>query len=280
MASAVTEGNRYKLPRTDGTFDLKQLAGDFDITKASDWQGATLNGTVLRYNPETPFITYKYNITDSKTETFTLLPFDGKRKQGWRNEKTMVRYYIDGKYLVGLHKINRTTYYFDELGERRKGWRVINANQHYFNLKNGGRLTGKRRIGKTVFLLSDRGIEVGWQSLGGRQYYFDPKHSGGMITGKRKIGKTTYLFHTKGYKIFGWHNLGGKKYYFDPRYGGGMITGLRQVGKGTYYFRVKDSAPGAGDKGSAVTNGSVRIGNRIHYFNESGLRYKVKTVKP
>ena len=53
------------------TYDLANLPVSFDITKASNWQGATLDGSFLT-NFTSDKITYTYDCGNGKSETFTL----------------------------------------------------------------------------------------------------------------------------------------------------------------------------------------------------------------
>ena len=193
-------------------------------------------------------------------------------RQGWeKNQAGEVRYYLDGDVLIGLHTIGKTTYLFNGQGVRQSGWHVVGGVVMYFDHDHGGRRTGLTKIGKTTYLLSaKKGKLCGWHKINGKEMYFDPNYGCGRVTGKRTIGQTTYLLTADG-KLSGWHVLKGDKYYFDPNYGNGMVTGLRKVGSGTYFFRTRESRPGKNDRGAALCNGSVQIGDKVYYFNEKGL---------
>ena len=150
------------------------------------------------------------------------------------------------------------------------GWHVIGGDVYYF--EDGVPATGYTKINKTMYLFDKDGKQQrGWHVVGGKQMYFNEKN-GGQLTGKRTIGNTTYLLGSDGGKLFGWHVLRGKKYYFDPDFGGGMVTGLRTAG-GTakYFFRIKESAAGANDRGSAVVNETIIINGREYTFNANGI---------
>ena len=54
----------------DGTFDLSALPG-FDVTKASDWQGGTVNGTALTVD-QSGGVTYTYDCGNGHSAAFTL----------------------------------------------------------------------------------------------------------------------------------------------------------------------------------------------------------------
>lgn len=55
----------------DNTFDLSTLP-DFDITKASHWEGGTVRGNILTFNKGATAVTYRYDCGRSMKRTFTL----------------------------------------------------------------------------------------------------------------------------------------------------------------------------------------------------------------
>ncbi|MBQ7132780.1 MAG: hypothetical protein IJO29_09425 [Oscillospiraceae bacterium] len=62
--------NSYDIGGIIGSFDLSNLPGDFDATKASNWQGATYKNGILTNLSDV--ITYDYDLGNGKSETFTL----------------------------------------------------------------------------------------------------------------------------------------------------------------------------------------------------------------
>ena len=62
--------NTYSIGKVT-SYDLKNLPAGFDISKASNWQGATLDGSVLT-NFTSDKITYTYDCGNGISETFTL----------------------------------------------------------------------------------------------------------------------------------------------------------------------------------------------------------------
>ena len=199
------------------------------------------------------------------TEDMTLVPYEG-----WLKRESDVYYYETGLAATGLKTIDGDTYLFNGKGARQSGWHVVGGAEMYFDKTTGKRLLGKRKIGNTIYFLTYNGKLKGWHRLGGKDYYFDPV-TGGMLTGKRTVGNTTYLLTQKG-KLTGWHVLSGKKYYFDPASGGGMVTGLRTAGGSAYYyFRAEDSAPGANDTGSAVTDTTITLNGVTYTFDARGV---------
>ncbi len=68
------DDNTYKIPLTDGKFDLSTLPTGFDIRKASDWTNGTVEGNILTVEDDTKAITYKYNCGYGETRiTFSLI---------------------------------------------------------------------------------------------------------------------------------------------------------------------------------------------------------------
>lgn len=68
-----TDNNRYKIQIDENnSFDLLSLPGGFDISKASNWIGGTVNGTTLTVDEGTEEITYDYDIGRGKTAKFKL----------------------------------------------------------------------------------------------------------------------------------------------------------------------------------------------------------------
>lgn len=68
------ENNKYDIHHTDGTYDLSALPEGFDIKKASDWENAELNGSILTIKDYYKPITYKYECGYKEKVTFSLIP--------------------------------------------------------------------------------------------------------------------------------------------------------------------------------------------------------------
>ena len=66
--------NMYVIVVTDHSFDLGTLPGNFDVSKASDWTNATIDGNTLTVTDLKADVTYTYNLGNEKTATFTLHP--------------------------------------------------------------------------------------------------------------------------------------------------------------------------------------------------------------
>ena len=65
--------NRYAITAaSDCTFDLSNLPGNFDVSKASNWNGGTVSGNTLTVNSGVSIVTYSYNCGNEKSAIFTL----------------------------------------------------------------------------------------------------------------------------------------------------------------------------------------------------------------
>ena len=58
----------------DRTFDLTSLSENFDVSKASNFQGGVVNGNILTVEEGKNRVTYKYDCGQGKTATFRLIP--------------------------------------------------------------------------------------------------------------------------------------------------------------------------------------------------------------
>jgi len=57
---------------TSRTFDLSTLPGKFDVTKATNWSGGTVDGSTLTVNEGATQVTYTYDCGKGFSKTFTL----------------------------------------------------------------------------------------------------------------------------------------------------------------------------------------------------------------
>ncbi|MBR6616693.1 MAG: leucine-rich repeat domain-containing protein, partial [Oscillospiraceae bacterium] len=74
LISVLCDCNRYDIDLIGGTFDLSALPGGFDVTKASDWSNAAVEGNTLIVSSLTTDVTYVYDLGNDSTEVFTLKP--------------------------------------------------------------------------------------------------------------------------------------------------------------------------------------------------------------
>ena len=65
--------NRYAITAaSDLTFDLSNLPGNFDVSKASNWNGGSVSGNTLTVNSGVSAVTYSYDCGNEKSAIFTL----------------------------------------------------------------------------------------------------------------------------------------------------------------------------------------------------------------
>ena len=65
--------NRYAITAaSDRTFDLSNLPGNFDVSKASNWNGGSVSGNTLTVNSGVSIVTYSYDCGNEKSAIFTL----------------------------------------------------------------------------------------------------------------------------------------------------------------------------------------------------------------
>ena len=67
-------GNKYPITidETERTFDLSTLPAGFDVNKASEWVGGTVEGNTLKVKPRATQVTYTYDCGNGLTAEFAL----------------------------------------------------------------------------------------------------------------------------------------------------------------------------------------------------------------
>ncbi len=151
------------------------------------------------------------------TDSYTLVR---ALKNGWYNEDSGFRYYVDGVYQTGIAKVEGLYYDFGENGVNQgqktyTGLHVMNGNTYYIKLGE---------------------IVKGWHNLDGVWYYFD--NNGVGVTGKRGSGVEGVTFEFENGRLLQgcWlKDEKGLQYYYGPEhyYGGWKII------DGKEYFFVK-----------------------------------------
>ena len=202
-------------------------------------------------------------------------------------------------------------YCSDKNGIMLTGWQKATNDSgvlgwHYFDIDTGREIRGVyddsgkwyiihlNKAGRAVrakFYFGRSGPLKGFNTIGGRKYYFD--NTGRLVTGLYSVGKTTYYFnetvtnaepHIEGMMMTGavynvdgnyyrmkanggsykgWFTEGGSKYYADPDTGE-LAVGFRKIGNNVYYFS---------DVASRI--GQMQTGFIKLYYN--GQRYYDKT---
>lgn len=117
-------------------------------------------------------------------------------KKGWYNYGTKKRYYRNGQYLVGMHKIQGEVYCFSSKGYMRTNCWVDNKNKRYYFGSNGKRYSGVKKINGKYYYFSDKGVlRKKTVKVGSYTYYC--KENGILEAWK----KGTTLYYANGKKM-------------------------------------------------------------------------------
>ncbi len=68
--------NRYRIAPENGQFDLSTLPGAFDVSRARNWVGGTVEGTILTVEPGVLEVTYEYDARNAETLEVALVVSD------------------------------------------------------------------------------------------------------------------------------------------------------------------------------------------------------------
>lgn len=156
-------------------------------------------------------------------------------------------YYItsDGSAAIGGYKVDKQTYFFDEIGVMKKDY--------------------VRKVGDATYYYDANGvrIESKWLTLEGKRCYF--MQNGAMAKGLIEINDDTYYFTSNGNVLRNsWIKQSSKRYYFGND--GKMVkeSGFLNLNAGTYYIT----------KTNAAAQGGYKINKTTYYFNELGIMMK------
>ena len=254
---------------------------DYHITAAMKKTAATVAAansvTALpkRYNYTAKFIKtsegYKYRKTDGTFITNKMQKIDG------------YTYYFDSKGIrqTGFRTINKKTYYFDADGKMLLRWKRVDGKKYLFDPVDGHMHTGWEWVEEKdgwYYLHATKGYLVeGWQTIGGKKYYFT-KEEFYAKTGWQTIGGKRYYFDTQNaFMVTGWKKIGSKTYYFGTD--GVMVTGTKTIAGKTYTFNSKGQLNGTAP--STAASGTTKISSsdaaaKIIWNNRSILTSAVK----
>ncbi|WP_322447391.1 hypothetical protein [Robertmurraya mangrovi] len=138
-----------------------------------------------------------------------------------------------------------------------KGFQTIGGKKYYFDTK-GVKQTGWQTISGKKYYFGTKGImHTGWETISGKRYHFSTK--GIMQTGWQTISGKKYYFSTKGIMQTGWETISDKKYYFSTK--GTMQTGWQMISGKKYYFNTK----------GIMLTGWQMISGKKYYFNTKGI---------
>ena len=100
LRSVGMEDNTYSIGKVT-SYDLRNLPAGFDISKASNWQGATLDGSFLT-NFTSDKITYTYDCGNGISETFTLTTTE--KADGGDSKSDPVSAFVNRLYTIILDR--------------------------------------------------------------------------------------------------------------------------------------------------------------------------------
>lgn len=240
---------------------------------ASEWQ--KIGNYTFRFD-QNGYLMTGWQVIDGKTyflKRTGAAGIKGAMLRGWQNVDKKTYYFKMsgdkmGVMFTGLQSIGEKRYYFTPDGADgvkgslvAKGWTKISGKGTYYF-----KMTGEKGI-KGVAL-------TGWQSIGGKTYYFKQTQSltGVMFKGWKSIGGKWYYFKQTGNNpdigrmFIGWQTIGGKRYFLKRTgtYGvkGVMLTGWQKIDGKEYYFNPSgEYVPGKKRIKVAIDAGHQRKGN-------------------
>ena len=196
--------------------------------------------------------------------TFLFNPAEnGKLYTGWWTDPTVGTRYLDttdGHMLVGLSVIDKDMYFFNEQGYLQVGWVTLEGLTYMFNPNDGGKMYR------------------GWWTDATGTYYLD-LNDAHRVSGLVAIDGATYYFNEAGQMQVGVVNINGATYDFGAD--GKMLTGMQTVGDGTYFFgadgvmatglvQTADGVYYAGADGKLIAGQAVKIGGVDFLFGVDG----------
>ena len=106
LALLYCDGNQLAIELDESNqFDLSTLPG-FDVTRASDWTGGTVNGNILTVENGGTYVRYTYQLNDSRTETFTLRIEGLTRESGENRFETATLVADEMKEVLDIEKFD------------------------------------------------------------------------------------------------------------------------------------------------------------------------------
>ena len=224
----------------------------------------------------------------------------GKMMTGWHTVDKKKYYFTDrhyadyeetdeGKRLSGFIYVGNHRYYLmnknmkgfreSDFAAMAKGWHEINGYTYYMDPKTGIIAVGFETVGGKLYYFGKSGSRqkfVDWRTIDGKRYYFNSNYT--VQRGLTKIGKDTFYLHPeKGEVVCGWKTINGKKYYFaDERFKsykksirGKRLTGFNEIAGKTYYFITREmSGYKTQDYASRATGWKTIDGKRYHFRSD------------
>ena len=158
--------------------------------------------------------------------------------------------------------------YFGSDGKRARGWQTIGGKKFYF-------LTGSSS--EWAAQKGEYTQATGWLWLGGKNWYYIDADSG-MMTGWQTISGQRYYFNGSGVRATGLTNLSGKWYYFNDD--GQLQTGSIKLGVKTYSTDSDGALSGfTGSQQTVSILNQIGWNLRAAYTWAAGLRYANRSYR-
>ncbi len=229
-----------------------------------------------------------------------------KVSKGWVEEADNTYYYdADGRKVVGIQKIGREIYYFEEKNGSgalvKASWITVN-NKKYYAMPDGGLRIGWLSFGDKYYYCGEDGaIVYGKQKIDGKWYYFDERGirqtgwieteegksygmpDGSLREGWLSFGSTRYYCDDNARVVTGMYTVNGIRYHFDNN---GVLLSVKQgwhESNGKKYYGMPDGTYRIGwlsfgntyyycGKDGAIVYGKQKIDGKWYYFDEKGIR--------
>lgn len=135
--------------------------------------------------------------------------------------------------LSGWQTIDGKRYYFREDYSAVTGW-YQEGTAWYYAEEDGTMVKGAKTIDRKIYGFHPTQYYrlSGWQTLGGKRYYFDENFV--AVTGWYRRGDYWYYANPEGVMQIGLTSIGEKNYYFDSNYR--LSTGWKHIAQEMHYF--------------------------------------------
>ena len=185
----------------------------------------------------------------------------------WKKNSDGTYSYYNGSGVLAKNTWISKTYYVNANGVMVRGWQTIGGKKYYFNKKNG------------------KVVKNSWLKSGGKFYYAGEDgaiYTSGIYTIKNK----SYGFNSSGVRLKGVQTFNQKIYYFKSN--GIMLKKSWLKYKGNYYYFQKDGSRATsqwvgsyyvGSNGAKVVSQTIEIEGVSYKFDSKGKATKVAENK-
>lgn len=173
--------------------------------------------------------------------------------------------------LVGSYASNEVT---------QNGWYVTEDDVIYYYYDNGEFATDETVLddGNTYLFAADGALKTGWQTVGGKRYYYNTEIGTPVYGWFTYLDQLYYIDQNQG-KLTGVQEIGGVPYTFDEY--GCVVTGMIVYDDGTMYYYDDNAVPATGwmtetegtyyFDASGAAFGVTEIDGAKYYFSQDGL---------